>query len=159
MSPALVDIYKIIQYPGKARVHCWVWARVLHFSTDLRSQISLFRFNQSWHQSRRLREERRKAGRTFQNFCWRSWEGESSQTFYSWRLADTNFVQFYYRQCDLAQEEDIRSLFSWIESHPDLGRVDICINNAGFSTSNTLLEGNFASWRKMMDVNVLGIIL
>ena len=47
-------------------------------------------------------------------------------------------------------------MFNWIESHPDLGRVDICINNAGFSTSNTLLEGNFASWRKMMDVNVLG---
>ena len=73
--------------------------------------------------------------------------------------ADINFVQFYYRQCDLAKEEDIRSLFAWIESHPDLGKVDICINNAGFSTSNTLLDGNFASWRKMMDVNVLGIFL
>ena len=64
--------------------------------------------------------------------------------------------QFYYRPCDLSVEEDIRTLFTWIENHPDLGRVDICVSNAGFSSADTLMEGDFASWRKMMDVNVLG---
>merc|ERR1711874_512375 len=54
---------------------------------------------------------------------------------------------------------DIRALFSWIENHPDLGRVDVCVNNAGFGTSETLTEGDFASWRKMMDVNVLALCL
>jgi len=67
--------------------------------------------------------------------------------------------KFYYRACDLSEEADIRSLFSWIEKHPDLGRVDICVNNAGFSSANTLLDGDFASWRKMMDVNVLALCL
>ena len=72
--------------------------------------------------------------------------------------SDVLCIKFYYRACDLSEEADIRSLFSWIENHPDLGRVDVCVNNAGFSTSETLTEGDFASWRKMMDVNVLGII-
>ena len=47
-------------------------------------------------------------------------------------------------------------MFTWIESNPDLGRVDVCINNAGLSTAETLTEGSMDSWRKMLDVNVLG---
>ena len=49
-----------------------------------------------------------------------------------------------------------RSMFSWIETHPELGKVDVCINNAGLSTAETLSEGTMESWRQMMDVNVLG---
>ena len=33
-------------------------------------------------------------------------------------------------------------MFSWIESHPELGKVDVCINNAGLSTSESLAEGS-----------------
>ena len=47
-------------------------------------------------------------------------------------------------------------MFSWIESHPDLGRVDVCVNNAGLSSAETLTEGSMESWRQMLDVNVLG---
>ena len=47
-------------------------------------------------------------------------------------------------------------MFSWIESHPELGKVDVCINNAGLSTAESLAEGSMESWRQMVDVNVLG---
>ena len=32
-------------------------------------------------------------------------------------------------------------MFEWIESNKNLGKVDICIPNAGFSVSDTLIEG------------------
>ena len=34
--------------------------------------------------------------------------------------------------------------------------VDVCINNAGLSTSESLLAGTVQGWRSMLDVNVLG---
>lgn len=52
-----------------------------------------------------------------------------------------------------------RSMFDWISNNPELGRVDVCINNAGLSTSETLLEGNMESWKRMLDVNVLALCL
>ena len=32
-------------------------------------------------------------------------------------------------------------MFQWIENNPSLGRVDICIPNAGFSANGSLMEG------------------
>merc|ERR1719420_1707076 len=49
--------------------------------------------------------------------------------------------KFFPRKCDLRNETDIRSMFDWISSHPDLGKVDVCINNAGMSTAENLLSG------------------
>jgi len=63
------------------------------------------------------------------------------------------------RKCDMSNEVEIRSMFSWIESHPDLGRVDVCVNNAGLSSAETLTEGSMESWRQMLDVNVLALCL
>ena len=45
-------------------------------------------------------------------------------------------------------------MFRWIENNPELGKVDVCIPNAGFSTSATLLEGKiirFSSIISMLD--------
>lgn len=67
--------------------------------------------------------------------------------------------KFYPRKCDLTSEEDIRSMFDWICSNPELGKVDVCINNAGLSTAETLLDGNVESWKRMLDVNVLALCL
>ena len=39
------------------------------------------------------------------------------------RLSLTDCLKFYPRKCDLANEADIRSMFSWINSHPELGKV------------------------------------
>ena len=38
----------------------------------------------------------------------------------------------------------------------ELGQVDVCINNAGMSTAETLLQGKYENWKKMMDINVIG---
>jgi NAD(P)-dependent dehydrogenase (short-subunit alcohol dehydrogenase family) len=44
-------------------------------------------------------------------------------------------------QCDLRNEGEIYKMFEWISEEPNLGKTDICISNAGFSFSQTLLEG------------------
>ena len=58
--------------------------------------------------------------------------------------------------CDLGSEADVRALFAWITAQPGLGGVDVCINNAGLSTSESLRAGTVQGWRSMLDVNVLG---
>ena len=50
-------------------------------------------------------------------------------------------------------------MFAWMEDHPDLGRVDVCVNNAGLSSSESLLEGRVEDWRRMLDVNVVALSL
>ena len=44
-------------------------------------------------------------------------------------------------QCDVGNEDDVNKMFQWIENNPSLGRVDICIPNAGFSANGSLMEG------------------
>ena len=44
-------------------------------------------------------------------------------------------------QCDLSNTDEITKMFEWIENDSDLGRVDVCIANAGISTNSSLLEG------------------
>jgi len=61
------------------------------------------------------------------------------------------------RKCDMRSEEDIRSLFTWVDS--ELGAVDVIINNAGLSTAQTLTEGTMEGWREMVDVNILALCL
>ena len=58
-------------------------------------------------------------------------------------LIHNNELQFYiFFQCDVGNEDEVDKMFQWIENNPSLGRVDICIPNAGFSTDATLMEGN-----------------
>lgn len=47
----------------------------------------------------------------------------------------------YLFQCDLENFDEIRTMFEWIENEPELGRVDICIPNAGLSANTSLLDG------------------
>ncbi len=35
----------------------------------------------------------------------------------------------------------MEAMFKWIEGKKDLGKVDVCVANAGLSTNNSLLEG------------------
>ena len=48
-------------------------------------------------------------------------------------------------------------MFEWIENHPELKKVDVCVANAGFSSPGNLMEGNPTEWKAMMDVNVVGL--
>lgn len=56
-----------------------------------------------------------------------------------------------YFRCDLANEDEIIGVFAKIRD--DFGRIDICINNAGFSSNSSLLSGQTDDWRNMMDVS------
>ena len=51
----------------------------------------------------------------------------------------------------------MEKMFEWIEGHEELGKVDVCVPNAGFSTSANLMEGSVSDWKRMMDVNVIGL--
>ena len=59
----------------------------------------------------------------------------------------------------MVNEDEIKNMFRWVEDHAELGRVDVCIPNAGFSANKTLLDGSMDEWRAMLDVNVLSLQL
>jgi NADP-dependent 3-hydroxy acid dehydrogenase YdfG len=44
-------------------------------------------------------------------------------------------------KCDLSNEEEINAMYKWIEENPKLGKIDVCIPNAGLSFNTTLLDG------------------
>ncbi|CAK9824384.1 Dehydrogenase/reductase SDR family member 11 [Anthophora retusa] len=58
-------------------------------------------------------------------------------------------------QCDLSNQNDILRVLEWIEKN--LGAVDILINNAAINIDITLQTGEMEDWRKIFDVNFLGL--
>ncbi|CAG7820779.1 unnamed protein product, partial [Allacma fusca] len=60
-------------------------------------------------------------------------------------------------RCDVSNERDIDKMFKWIETN--YRGVDICVNNAGFSSKETLLGLTGEQMRAMLDVNVVGLAL
>ncbi|XP_049775989.1 farnesol dehydrogenase-like [Schistocerca cancellata] len=60
-------------------------------------------------------------------------------------------------QADLRKEEDIQAAFRWLEDN--LGRVDILVNNAGVFSDSQITEGSTEEFRRMLEVNVLGLTL
>jgi len=65
--------------------------------------------------------------------------------------------KLYAVQCDVGKEDEIELMFDWIAK--TLGGVDVCINNAAFPVSETLLESDAKKLRRMFDVNVIGLIM
>lgn len=66
--------------------------------------------------------------------------------------------KLYAIKCDLTQEADIKSAFSWTEAN--LGGVDILVNNAGIIKTMNLLDAeNTNNLRETIDTNVLGVVL
>ncbi|CAL1260839.1 unnamed protein product, partial [Larinioides sclopetarius] len=59
--------------------------------------------------------------------------------------------------CDLTKESDILSMFD--EIRRTFGRLDVCINNAGLGYKCSLLTGSTSYYRKMLDVNVMGLCI
>ncbi|XP_049772929.1 dehydrogenase/reductase SDR family member 11-like [Schistocerca cancellata] len=60
-------------------------------------------------------------------------------------------------EADLSKEGDIQAAFRWLEDN--LGRVDILVNNAGVFSDSQLTEGSTEEFRRMLEVNVLGLTL
>ena len=52
--------------------------------------------------------------------------------------------------CDVTQEEDLESLLDDAEQYFKVGCVDILVNNAGVNVN--------LGWRKVMNINIMGII-
>ncbi len=57
-------------------------------------------------------------------------------------------------QCDVADENEVDLMISFIEEH--LGSVDILINNAAIDLSNMWHEKDAEDFRRTLDVNVVG---
>ncbi|GFT92053.1 hypothetical protein NPIL_676921 [Nephila pilipes] len=60
-------------------------------------------------------------------------------------------------KCDLTQESEILSMFD--EIRRTLGRLDVCINNAGLGHDSLLLTGQTSDWKNMLDVNVMALCI
>ncbi|CAL7937801.1 unnamed protein product [Xylocopa violacea] len=58
-------------------------------------------------------------------------------------------------QCDLSNQNDIQRVLEWIEKN--LGAVDILINNAAINIDLTMQSGEMEDWKKVLDVNLLGL--
>lgn len=58
-------------------------------------------------------------------------------------------------QCDLSNQNDILRTLEWIEKN--LGAVDILVNNAAINIDITLQTGEMEDWKKIFDVNILGL--
>jgi len=60
-------------------------------------------------------------------------------------------------KCDLTQEAEIEAMFKWIEANH--GGVDVCINNAGFSSGEGVLGCTVKKTRDMLDTNIVALML
>ena len=67
--------------------------------------------------------------------------------------------KFFGFECDLDKDEDIRRMFDWIQNHPELGQVDVCICNAGILNNRNLSKESSETWRKLLNVNVVAASL
>ncbi|XP_069683463.1 farnesol dehydrogenase-like [Periplaneta americana] len=63
--------------------------------------------------------------------------------------------KLYAVKCDVTKESDVKEAFKWVKSN--LGGVDILINNAGVFLGGNLNESSSDDWRKIFDLNVLGL--
>ena len=63
--------------------------------------------------------------------------------------------QMFPYQCDMTDISNIESMFKWIENHSDLGKLDICICNAGVAVGKSLTELTPDEMKQMMNINVI----
>lgn len=61
--------------------------------------------------------------------------------------------------CDVSREDQVMTMFRRIREDPNLGHVDVCINNAALAHPAALLTGETSDWRHMFEVNVLGLMM
>ncbi len=58
-------------------------------------------------------------------------------------------------RCDISKEEEVLNMFKIAEDK--YGGIHVWINNAGLNFDTTLLEGKTEDWRKVLDINVIGL--
>ncbi|OXA55394.1 dehydrogenase/reductase SDR family member 11 [Folsomia candida] len=65
--------------------------------------------------------------------------------------------QLYPYKCDITKEAEIDAMFQWVSTNLS-GGVDVCVNNAGFSTNTSLLEIPVSEMRSMLDTNIVALV-
>lgn len=60
-------------------------------------------------------------------------------------------------QCDVTEEEQVEAAVA--EVVDELGRLDVAIANAGFAVSGTVEDLDAETWRRQLDVNVVGVAI
>ncbi|XP_018325787.1 farnesol dehydrogenase [Agrilus planipennis] len=63
--------------------------------------------------------------------------------------------KLYALKVDLSKPDEIINAFKWVKDN--LGPVHILVNNAGLAINDSLSDGNYESWKQVLDVNVLGL--
>jgi NAD(P)-dependent dehydrogenase (short-subunit alcohol dehydrogenase family) len=58
------------------------------------------------------------------------------------------------RCCDVSNRDEVEKLAAWVVD--DLGGLDILINNAGIGHNGELAETSLDTWKKLIDVNLMG---
>ncbi|XP_040566311.1 dehydrogenase/reductase SDR family member 11 [Lepeophtheirus salmonis] len=57
-------------------------------------------------------------------------------------------------KCDITSESELKTMFDWVkDKFPETLRIVFA--NAGCSIDKGLMEGDFTTWRKLMDVNLI----
>ena len=58
--------------------------------------------------------------------------------------------------CDVADEASVRAMADQV--HAEIPALDILMNNAGIGVAGRFLDTTLSSWRKVMDVNLMGVV-
>ncbi len=59
--------------------------------------------------------------------------------------------------CDVTEEDDVARAATQIVG--ELGRLDVCIANAGFSVMGSIAKLSAEDWRRQLDTNVIGAVI
>jgi len=65
-------------------------------------------------------------------------------------------VQCFARTCDVASEESVAGFARAV--HETVGPVDVLVNNAGVAFLGSFEQTPLSEWRRIFDINVLGIV-
>jgi NAD(P)-dependent dehydrogenase (short-subunit alcohol dehydrogenase family) len=59
-------------------------------------------------------------------------------------------------QCDVADDESVTAAINATAAH--FGRIDIVVNNAGIGAQGDVAANNDDEWRRVLEINVLGVV-
>ncbi len=60
-------------------------------------------------------------------------------------------------KCDVSKEDEVLAMFDFVKK--EFGELHICVNNAGLGFPTPLLTGKTEDFKKMTDVNVVGLLV
>lgn len=58
--------------------------------------------------------------------------------------------------CDVAKMESVQALADLV--HAEIPALDILVNNAGIGSAGKFLETSLETWKKVLDVNLMGVV-